>query len=111
MAGKIVMAIYRPKPGRTAELESVLAEHVPALRREGLATARPVLLLRSPADGSYVEIFEWISEEASAAAHENAQVMALWQQLGEAAELIALAELAEAGQRFAHFDPMDGIVL
>ena len=50
MSGPVVIAIYNPKPGQARALEEILAEHVPTLRQEELATARPVVLLRS-ADG------------------------------------------------------------
>jgi hypothetical protein len=38
--GKLVIAAYRPRPGRELELLGVVRDHVPALRRQGLVTQR-----------------------------------------------------------------------
>lgn len=116
MAGQVVMALYRPherdpETGRSAALEAILAEHVPALRREGLASARPVLLLQSPADGTYVEIFEWLSAEAAEAAHRNATVIALWERIGAVARIRSLADLPDALRPFPQFRPIEDVVL
>jgi hypothetical protein len=41
----------------------ILQNHVPTLRKEGLVTERPELLLQAQ-DGTYIEIIEWVFEEA-----------------------------------------------
>ncbi|WP_119459172.1 antibiotic biosynthesis monooxygenase [Rhodospirillaceae bacterium SYSU D60014] len=111
MTGGIVIALYRPKPGQSGELESILAHHVPSLRREGLATSRPVLLLRSTVDGSYLEIFEWIDPEAAERAHTNEHVRAIWASITEVADVLRLADLAEAEDRFPHFEAVEELVI
>jgi hypothetical protein len=38
--GRIVMVAYRPREGAEARLLDLIRDHVPILRREGLATDR-----------------------------------------------------------------------
>ena len=56
-AGVVVIVAYRPLPGKEAELLQLTREHVPILRREGLATERPFQAMRA-ADGTIVEVGE-----------------------------------------------------
>lgn len=107
--GQVVIAAYRPKPGKSGELEAILSSHVRTLRAEGLATARPVTLLRSFADGTYLEIFEWASGAAAQRAHETPAVAALWDAMAAVADFVPLAELAETRRPFPHFAPVDGV--
>jgi hypothetical protein len=100
----IVIAAYRPKPGQDAALRELLRDHVPYLRREGLATARESILGRAK-DGTYVEVFEWQSG-AIAKAHEHPGVLAMWQHYAEACEYVALKDLAEAQKLFAELEPV-----
>lgn len=104
--GRIVIACYRPRPGRAADLHGCVREHLPLLRRRGLATARAALLLRAE-DGTLLEIFEWVSDEAAERAHGDAEVAALWERFAVACDFIPLAELPGAGAPFPHFDPVD----
>ena len=104
--GQMVIVAYRPKPGREAELLQLVREHVPALRAEGLATAREPLVMRA-ADGSLVEIFEWTSAEAVAGAHHNPNVQALWNRFAECCDYETLANLPEAQRLFSPFEPVD----
>jgi hypothetical protein len=39
------------------------------------------------ADGTIIEIFEWVSQEAIAGAHSNSAVLALWKRFEAVAEL------------------------
>jgi len=86
---------------------TLLQGHVETLRRRGLATERPVTLVRSNDGRSVVEIFEWCDRNSAGAAHQDPEVKKLWSALSEVAELITLADLAEAGERFPHFAPTD----
>ena len=109
MSGPIVIAIYNPKPGQAPALEEILAEHVPILRQEELATARPVVLLRST-DGRYLEIFEWASPQAPERAHDNPRVKALWERIGKVAEVGRLVDLPCAHRSFPHFEPVEHVI-
>ncbi len=102
MTGVTVLAVYRPKPGKAADLDRLVAGHLPILRGEGLATDYPATVLRA-ADGTIVEIFEWVSQAAIDTAHDNATVMAMWAEFGQACDYLPIADLPEAQQMFSPF--------
>ena len=105
MTTKIVIAMYRPHEGRDEELRKMVASHVPTLRRLGFVTDRPEILCRSE-DGTFLEIFEWTSTDASRRAHEHPEVVAIWEPMGEIATFPSLGSLPEAEGRFPHFEPV-----
>ena len=100
-----VIACYRPRPGQEAALLGLVRSHVPTLRRLGLATDRAPYSMRA-ADGTLVEVFEWSSAKAIAAAHEQPEVHAMWAAFGAACTCVKVSELAEAQQLFAEFTPL-----
>lgn len=102
MTAVTVLAVYRPKPGKAADLDRLVAGHVAILRTEGLATDYPPTVLKA-ADGTVVEIFEWVSAAAIDAAHGNAAVMALWAEFGAVCDYLPIADLKEAKQMFSPF--------
>lgn len=109
MPAEVVTAVYRPKPGREAELRELLRRHIVALRASGLITSRPRLVLRAP-DGHYLEIFEWVDGAASAhAAHAHPDVGGVWQALDLVCQFSCLAELASSTRPFPHFTPVDDL--
>jgi hypothetical protein len=71
-----VIACYRPHSGKEKQLAELVREHQPVLRAEGLVSDDAVILLQS-GDGTVLEIFSQLPRQ--------------------------LADLAEAGQPFAHF--------
>jgi len=101
--GIMVMALFRPKPGMEAELLACMRDHLPVLRGQGLATDRPSVILRA-ADGTLVEIFEWVSHAAIEAAHANAVVGKLWARYSECCDYVTLGDLAEAKAMFPEFE-------
>lgn len=103
--GDMVIVGYRPKPGQEAALLALTREHVPVLRRLGLASDRPALAMRAK-DGTIVEVFEW-KDGAIAKAHEHPEVQAMWGRYAAACDYIPLAELAEAKDLFAAFEPIE----
>lgn len=107
MPNEVVIAVYRPKPGMDATVREILSIHVPTLRSLGLATSRPATLLRA-ADGSYLEIFEWV-EGGAEKAHHDPRVMAVWNRFGAASDFVPLSGLPGAGHPFAHFTAVDGV--
>ena len=109
MPGQVVLACYRPQPGREPQLLELVRRHVPALRELGLASSRPVLLLRA-ADGAFIEIFEWVDEAAAGRAHDEPVVQELWGSMGEVAEFVAPAALAGLDHPFPHLEPVEGVV-
>jgi hypothetical protein len=110
MAAEVVIAIYKPKRGKEKELLRILRRHVPLLRRERLATKRPVTLLRSRKSKSILEIFEWATATAADEAHENPRVMRLWGAMHEIAAFPPLSSLKEGPLTFPHFEPVNGVV-
>jgi quinol monooxygenase YgiN len=99
----MVIAAFRPKPGKDADLLACTRDHLPVLRAEGLVTERPSVVLRAQ-DGSLLEIFEWKSQGAVDAAHTNPRVQALWERYSACCDYITLGDLAEASSTFPHFD-------
>ena len=104
---EIVFALYRPKPGREAELDAIVKGHVPALRKLGLVTDRAPIVACSRKDGTIVEVFEWASAEAIARAHRDPAVQAIWARFGECADYPGFGQLAEANEPFAGFEPVN----
>ena len=103
---RTVIACYRPRPGQAAALDELVRGHVPALQRLGLATDRAAMTLRA-ADGTVVEIFEWASAAAIAAAHDHPELQALRAAFGECGEHAKLSQLPEAQHFFAEFAPLN----
>jgi len=99
----MVMALFRPKPGKEADLMACMRDHLPVLRGQGLATERPSLILRA-GDGTLVEVFEWVSQAAIDAAHTNPEVGKLWGRYAACCDYVTLADLPEARDMFPGFD-------
>ncbi len=101
--GRMVIAVYVPKPGKDAELMDCMRDHLPVLRGQGLATNRPSTLLRAKG-GTLLEVFEWESQAAIDAAHTNPVVLALWDRYAKCCDYGTLSDLAEVGTMFAGFE-------
>lgn len=102
---RIVIAIYRPHEGQDAALRALVAQHVPALRRLDLITERATILARS-SGGAYLEIFEWVSDEAAEAAHDHPDIARIWEAMAQIADFQPLSALPEAAGAFTHFTPV-----
>jgi len=72
--GSISVACYKPKPGCEEALPAPVREHLPPLRAAGLVTPRESIVMRT-ADGSVIEVFGWVSQEAIANAHSHPVVL------------------------------------
>jgi hypothetical protein len=86
---KIAVCTFRVRSGAEAEFEALLQRHWPTLSGLGLTTERPTQIYKGQErDGGrvYVELFEWLSIEASASAHELPQVLAIWEPMGRLVE-------------------------
>ncbi len=104
--GVLVVVAYRPRPGKESLLLQLTREHVPILRSQGLASDRPPYAMRAR-DGTIVEVFEWASQAAIESAHTNPEVGRLWVRYAEACEYVPLAQVPEASDLFAGFEPID----
>ena len=103
--GSISVACYKPKPGCEAALAELVREHLPPLRAQGLVTDRISIVMRA-ADGTIVEIFEWVSQQAIAGAHTNPAVQALWKRFEAVCSYEAPSNIAEFQNMFAHFEAL-----
>lgn len=103
--GVFVIVAYRPKKDQEPKLKSAIKDHLTVLNKEGLTTEYPPLVLKAK-DGTYLEIFEWKSEQAMQQAHGNKAVQALWKRFEQACDYVPLSTLEETKQLFAHFDPV-----
>lgn len=106
MAGVCVIVAYRPKSGKEAELLSLVQARVPTLRQEGLVTERAPIIMRAR-NGTIVEVSEWKSPAAIEAAHQNPNVLAMWNKFFAACDCVPLNTLHEAEEMFAGFEPLD----
>ena len=104
--GRIVIACYRPKPGRDAELLELVRGHYATLRSLRLVTDRAPIAMQA-ADGTVVEVFEWASAEAIQSAHGNPAVLQMWEAYGRVCDYVPVAQVSEAGQPFSEFTPLD----
>ena len=104
--GKIVIAAFKPKPGMEEELEQVIADRLPLLRRLGLATDRVNITMRS-ANGTILDVSEWTDDAAVERAHETPEVLELWDRFEACSEYVKLESLDEIRQEFATFDAVD----
>ena len=104
--GRIVIVAYKPKAGKAEALKELTKTHVSRLLKEGLVTTRAPVIMEA-ADGTIVEVFEWLSDEAIANAHHNPEVLQLWKEYFEVCDIVPLNSLTETGDMFATFNPMD----
>lgn len=102
----MVIACYRPKPDKAADVLALMKTHMPVLRAEGLVSNGPSLCGRA-ADGTFVEVFTWKSEAAVDAAHENPQVLAMWDKFNEVCDYCAIADVEGAKDVFTPLTPVD----
>jgi quinol monooxygenase YgiN len=105
MNGVIVIVAYRPKPGRESETLNLVKSRIPILRKEALVTDRAPVIMRAR-DGTIIEVSEWKSREAINAAHENPNVLTMWNRFFEVCDCIPLNQLSESAEMFAGFDPV-----
>ncbi len=102
----MVIVCYRPKAGKQDALLALMKTHLPTLRAEGLAAEGPSLCGRAKG-GTIVEVFQWKSQAAIDSAHENPRIVAMWDEFSKVCDYALLNSLAEAGEMFASFEPID----
>lgn len=103
---QIVIACYKPRPGKERMVLDLMKDHVPILRGQGLATDRASVIMRAE-DGTIVEVFEWRSAEAIQRAHTNKVVQDMWAKFNEACSYECIGNLPESKQLFSSFTPVD----
>jgi quinol monooxygenase YgiN len=103
---RIVIACYRPKAGQQEALRRLIRDHVATLRAIDLATARAPITMEA-ADGTILEVFEWVSADAIKAAHTHPTVLKMWEAFGAVCDYIPVAQVPEASQLFSDFTPIE----
>ena len=103
--GSVVVACYKPRPGREADLLDLVRNHMTPLLAEGLVTGRTPIVMRC-ADGTIVEVFEWTSQAAIASAHTNPVVLDLWKSFEAVCWYETPANLPEFKNMFSSFEPL-----
>jgi hypothetical protein len=83
-----VFCHYRVREEVKTELLDLLARHWPTLRELELVTDTPARVYLGEDGGGplVIEMFEWVSEEASATAHTHPRVSEIWEQMGRLLE-------------------------
>lgn len=102
----MVIACYRPGPGKDDALLALMKTHLPVLRAQGLVGEAPSLCGRA-ADGTIVEVFTWKSQAAIDAAHENPKVLAMWDKFAEVCDYTAIADVDGAKDLFTPLTPVE----
>lgn len=84
---------------------NLVKSRVPSLRTEGLVTDRIPTIMRAR-DGTIIEVSEWRSQQAIEAAHENPNVLVMWNRFFEVCDCTPLNTLSESAELFAGFEPI-----
>jgi hypothetical protein len=99
---ELALSAYRPLPRKADELQAFFAEELETLRRRGHVTDRRVPVVRTDA-GEYLVVLEWSSEHAVGDAHEDPEILALWERKAQLADYIPPRELAGSDVPFARW--------
>jgi translation initiation factor RLI1 len=100
--GRIVIVAYKPHAGKGGALKELTKTHVPRLKKEGLVTDREAIIMEA-ANGTIIEVFEWLSDEAIQNAHKNQAVQQMWAEYAAVCDYVPLNTLAETSTLFAGF--------
>jgi len=84
---------------------ALVRNHLPPLRNAGLVTKRESIVMRT-ADGTIIEVFEWVSQEAIASAHSHPVVLELWKKFETVCTYEIPNNVAEFRNMFSHFEPV-----
>ena len=101
--GTLAFAMYKPKEGKEEELRILLKDHLPTLRQNQLIADTGSFFAKST-DGTFIEIFEWVSEEAKTAAHHHPAIREIWNKMMPICDFPAMKDLPEAAKSFPGFE-------
>jgi hypothetical protein len=102
----VVIVAYKPHPGKEDALRQLVVSHVPDLAKLGLVTNRPPTIIEA-ADGIIIEVFEWLSADAIAQAHNQPEVRKIWAAFFDVCTCVPLNTLPESADMFAGFKPLN----
>jgi hypothetical protein len=103
--GIVVIACYRPKSGQGDALLDEVRRHWEILDGQGLVTDRTPVIVQA-ADGTIVEVFEWLSQHAVDQAHTNPVVLEMWGRYAALCDYVPIGDLPEAAKMFSEFLPV-----
>ena len=103
--GRIVIAAYKPKPGKSPELRELMKDHLRILQSQNLVTDRESIMMEAK-DGTIIEVFEWKSREAIESAHTNPVVLEMWGRYAKVCDYVPVGSVEEATQLFSEFTPV-----
>ena len=101
-----VICLYRVKKGNERKFTRLLEKHWPVLRSLGLVTRRKARHFRgAEKDGEplFVEMFEWVSGQASENAHTHAEVAAIWEPM----DVLCESRQGRPNMEFPHVQPLE----
>ena len=104
--GVTVIVGYKPKPGKEAALKELMKTHLPRLKEQGLVRDK-VSYIMEAGDGTIVEVFEWLSDEAIQKAHTDPEVQKMWAEYAAVCDYVPVGTLAEAANLFSSFTALD----
>ena len=104
--GRTIIVGYKPKPGKEAALKELMKTHMPRLLAQGLVRDKASYVMEA-ADGTIIEVFEWLSDEAIQKAHSNPEVQKMWGEYAAVCDYVPVGSLAEAGNLFSSFTAPD----
>ena len=102
---RIVIVGYRPFYGKEKQLHELMQTHVDILRKEGLASDRKSIVMKT-SDGTVIEVFGWKSKEAIQSAHSNPAVQKMWGAYAEVCEYVPVGNITEIQNLFSEFTPL-----
>jgi hypothetical protein len=102
MPTELALSAYRPRAGKFDELVEFFTEELATLRRRGHVTDRRAPVARTE-QGELLLVLEWSSEHAVGDAHQDPEVLELWERKEQLAEYIPPRDLAGAGVPFARW--------
>src|ERR1700743_3230893 len=100
--GRTVIVGYKPKPGKEVALKESMKTHLPILAKEDLVRDKESYIMEAN-DGTIVEVFEWLSEEAIEKARTNPAVLKMWGEYAEVCEYIPVGNLSEIANLYSGF--------
>jgi hypothetical protein len=103
---RITIACYQPKDGKGEALKTLVKEHLPILYGQQLVTDRKAIIMEAK-NGTLIEVFEWISDEAIEKAHSNPAVLALWAKFNEVCDYVAPDTMEGCKHIFSGFRAVD----
>ncbi len=102
----VVFASYKPNSGKENELLVLVKKHFPVLQEYGLVTKREPIQVISK-NGTIIEVFEWVSKEASSKAHEHPAIAKIWEAMAKVCNFESVDSLEEVKKPFAHFKALN----